>query len=496
MAETDAVLLFDKEGATEVAEQGVLLGDLDDDQLLWIDRGSDGRDDAELSLDLEAELARRLGEPAERPSLITGESSIFVTVSIPVEGQEFTPLRVLMGRNWVVTAHDGRTTVLDGFRELAEGAGELGSLDGPSFLATVLEWVFDAYREGFEAIELELAEFDVRALEGRLGDPDEEVQGLVRLRQGVGRLRRELVKHRVIVTGLAHSELDALSTPESAARFSCAGRPAGRDHSSRGRRPRCARRVVRRDHRAQRASDEPDHEGPGPRHRPLPSGVVSRRADGRQLQGRLLLERCVLLGAGLRDRGQRGHDARRSSGAWMDLTPWSARRLVQAVVTSRGIALGRPVDLLFDAQLEYALGLDVLLRRPAVPLPAVARVPPFAAVDRGSQPALAARNGRGRLLPPHGSLAPRSPHAERGARRGRRPRRGRPRRGRAPEAVRQDERGDSLNVDFAVAAGGLRGRRELRRRGRRRGRPARRARAQERPAGRDRRRARSGSWST
>lgn len=219
MAETDAVLLFDKEGATEVAEQGVLLGDLDDDQLLWIDRGSDGRDDAELSLDLEAELARRLGEPAERPSLITGESSIFVTVSIPVEGQEFTPLRVLMGRNWVVTAHDGRTTVLDGFRELAEGAGELGSLDGPSFLATVLEWVFDAYREGFEAIELELAEFDVRALEGRLGDPDEEVQGLVRLRQGVGRLRRELVKHRVIVTGLAHSELDALSTPESAARF-------------------------------------------------------------------------------------------------------------------------------------------------------------------------------------------------------------------------------------------------------------------------------------
>lgn len=43
----------------------------------------------------------------------------------------------------------------------------------------------------------------------------------------------------------------------------------------------------------------------------------------------------------------------------MDLTPWSARRLVQAVVTSRGIALGRPVDVLFDAQLEYALGLDV-----------------------------------------------------------------------------------------------------------------------------------------
>lgn len=39
--------------------------------------------------------------------------------------------------------------------------------------------------------------------------------------------------------------------------------------------------------------------------------------------------------------------------------PWSAWRLVQTTVTTRGIALGRPVDLVLDARLERALGLDV-----------------------------------------------------------------------------------------------------------------------------------------
>jgi hypothetical protein len=38
---------------------------------------------------------------------------------------------------------------------------------------------------------------------------------------------------------------------------------------------------------------------------------------------------------------------------------WSARRLVQTTVTTHGIALGRPVDLVLDTRLERALGLDV-----------------------------------------------------------------------------------------------------------------------------------------
>ena len=46
----------------------------------------------------------------------------------------------------------------------------------------------------------------------------------------------------------------------------------------------------------------------------------------------------------------------------MDLKGLSARRLVQTRVTSGGIALGRPVDLLIDPGMEQALGLEVLCR--------------------------------------------------------------------------------------------------------------------------------------
>ena len=47
-------------------------------------------------------------------------------------------------------------------------------------------------------------------------------------------------------------------------------------------------------------------------------------------------------------------------GGQTEPSAWSARRLVGTDVTSRGIALGRPVDLLLDAGLLQALGLEVL----------------------------------------------------------------------------------------------------------------------------------------
>ena len=60
-------------------------------------------------------------------------------------------------------------------------------------------------------------------------------------------------------------------------------------------------------------------------------------------------------------RGDRRADSGcRASDTGLHVTLWSGRRLVRTDVTSRRITLGRPVDLLFDARLEQALGLEVL----------------------------------------------------------------------------------------------------------------------------------------
>ena len=55
----------------------------------------------------------------------------------------------LIGTNWVLTSHLSEIAVIEDFRTRAEGAGELGALDAPSFLATLLEWVVTSYLRAF-----------------------------------------------------------------------------------------------------------------------------------------------------------------------------------------------------------------------------------------------------------------------------------------------------------------------------------------------------------
>lgn len=131
------------------------------------------------------------------------------------------PVRVdcLIGERWVITVHEEPIAVLDAFRERASGSGTTGSLDGPTFLATLLEWVLGEYVAAFEDVEASLEEIDVRALEGRLADPEAEVRRLVGYRRDVGSLHRALTAHREPIHALTHPELDALSTDESARRF-------------------------------------------------------------------------------------------------------------------------------------------------------------------------------------------------------------------------------------------------------------------------------------
>ena len=66
----------------------------------------------------------------------------------------------------MVTAHNRPIPVLDEFAARVSGSGDTGSLDGPSFLAALLEWVLGAYTAAFERIEQRLEEFDVHAKRG------------------------------------------------------------------------------------------------------------------------------------------------------------------------------------------------------------------------------------------------------------------------------------------------------------------------------------------
>jgi magnesium transporter len=129
------------------------------------------------------------------------------------------PVECVLGENWIVTGHEGTIGVLDEFLERAEGGGQIGALDSPSFVAAVAEWVVASYFRAFESIEKELEELDAAVMSDIPQDASRDLARLVKLRRSIGTLRRSLSPHREIVVALAHPELDVLSTDTSASRF-------------------------------------------------------------------------------------------------------------------------------------------------------------------------------------------------------------------------------------------------------------------------------------
>jgi magnesium transporter len=192
--------------------------------LLWLDvpREEQALRQAAERLGLEdGTVQRALESEGGKPTIDDREQYTHLNMRVPareVEG-DLEVIDCIVGERWVVTVHDRPVALLDDFRERASGSGATGRLDGPGFLATLLEWVLGEYSAAFEEVESKLEETDVRALEGRLGDPDTEMRRLVGLRRHIGSLQQALTSHREAILSLTHPELDALASEESARRF-------------------------------------------------------------------------------------------------------------------------------------------------------------------------------------------------------------------------------------------------------------------------------------
>ena len=156
----------------EVEIVAELARELEQDNVLWLDLSNPtDRDRTAVGQTLELREAERssLGDPGGEPRMEQQPGYLRV-VTIAISDDEPDPDReqifvdCLVGANWIVTADDTDIAALDDFRETAEGEGELGALDAPSFLATLLEWVITSYLRAFDEIEETLEEIDLEAL--------------------------------------------------------------------------------------------------------------------------------------------------------------------------------------------------------------------------------------------------------------------------------------------------------------------------------------------
>ena len=192
-------------------------------KLLWVDIDRDSEDDARRvaeAFGLDSATRECLADSNDRAVFKDHGRYIHVTTYAPNEDDEgeLVALECVVAENWVITAHDVPIPVLEEFASRVSGSGDTGALDGPGFLAALLEWVLGAYSAAFERIEQRLEEFDIEAMRGE-GEAERDIERLIEMRRQVGKLRRALAAHRSALVSLTHPELEALGDNESGEKF-------------------------------------------------------------------------------------------------------------------------------------------------------------------------------------------------------------------------------------------------------------------------------------
>ncbi|HXG76162.1 MAG TPA: CorA family divalent cation transporter [Gaiellaceae bacterium] len=217
-------LLFERDDVDRLEDWAERLPRLGRSAILWIDLERPTREEIEelaAALDLERETAERLADGGRGAQLSDHGAYLHVTAWAPSDAQhrELQRVACLVSERWIVSVHEGPVAMLEAFRERATGSGQTGRLDGPEFLANLLEWVLASYLAAFEEIEKALEEVDARAMRGEARADERLLGRLVQHRREVGRLRRALVSHRELLLALARPELEALGGEDAAERF-------------------------------------------------------------------------------------------------------------------------------------------------------------------------------------------------------------------------------------------------------------------------------------
>src|SRR5664280_1693175 len=217
-----SAFLYDADGEDgDVPLDKALIDDLADNDLLWVDvdssqEGAVARVTALIPVHIESMSVTDANKPFVHGF---GESFVLGVLPLPMDmaQQESEMLICAVGRNWLVTVHDGEAGALKGFADHLRGDSVLGRLDAPSFLARLLEWVVNAYLDYLDEVHDVIDGLEVAILRDRAGD--DVVGKLVELRHDIGRLRRRLSPHRQVFASLSHPSFDIISGSSAAREF-------------------------------------------------------------------------------------------------------------------------------------------------------------------------------------------------------------------------------------------------------------------------------------
>jgi Mg2+ and Co2+ transporter CorA len=196
------------------------------DQLLWVDLIDPGEDEiatARSALQLGDQVVEALSTAATRPDAGVLKRAIHVVLATPGEAPDDDPvfLQVILGEEWVLTAHAAPIGFLREHRERVRDEREVGLLTPVQFLVAVLDWSIDAFFRLAETLEREVERLDDAALRS---DRD-LLARLVAMRRRIARVRRLVGSHRELFAELQRPDfMPGIESAEAALLASVAAR--------------------------------------------------------------------------------------------------------------------------------------------------------------------------------------------------------------------------------------------------------------------------------
>ena len=216
--------LYDGEGADgEVELNEALVRHLSDHQLLWVDIQGMQRSDLTpfaKMFDWHNDSIYNLLQSRRRPRL--DYFSSYAQASIDAIHDEDKSYRVatlhfIVGKNYVITAHEQEIALLKSFATRIRDDSDLGHLSSTELFVSLLDWHLTDYFRVVDRMELDVDRMDEFALRSRASDA--LLEEMVEMRRRISRVRRALTPHREVFSALSRPEFMQIASGESAQHF-------------------------------------------------------------------------------------------------------------------------------------------------------------------------------------------------------------------------------------------------------------------------------------
>ena len=124
----------------------------------------------------------------------------------------------IVGKNFVVTVHEGVVGYFKDLREREKGETQFGEMDAESFTATLLDLNIVTYFKALNDLEHRVDEFDELVLKEDL-EAEDFLKKVVGLRRDTSKLRRWLMPHREVYYALSRADFQQIAESDSAEEY-------------------------------------------------------------------------------------------------------------------------------------------------------------------------------------------------------------------------------------------------------------------------------------